>query len=293
LAATFALGLVGALQAPAWGALIPEIVAPENLAPAVGLNAVNYNLSRVIGPPLAGVLVAAAGPAIAFAVNAISFVPTALVMRPHAAGKPLAAAAFRAGFTRTLALARSSAAVQNVLVRNATFGICASVIFSLLPLLARVDLHASPAQFGLLYGALGCGSVTVAQVLGRVREALGVAGAIFAGTLLLGCCAVGLGLTTSLPLAFALLFVAGFGWLTVLSSLNTAIQFAVPPERRASGFALYLVTSQGVMAIGAFSWGAFAAAFGVGATFVAAGAAFLLLALVTRRVPVPWTGTQA
>jgi MFS family permease len=289
LGATFALGIADALQEPAWGALIPDIVSTADLPSAIALNGIAFNLPRVLGPPLAGALVAATGPATAFAVNAASYVPTVFVMRPQHVASRLTAAAFRAGFANAFAAARRSMPLRYVLGRNAAFSICSSVLFSLMPLLARVHFHASATQYGILIGALGAGSVAVAQFIDRIRRLLGVEGAIFGGTILLGGCIVVAGLTPWYWVACAAMFVAGLGWLTVISSLNTAIQFAVTSDHRAGGFALYLMTSQGINAIGATAWGFLADTIGIGWTFAAAGMLFMILAVATRRIPVPWS----
>jgi MFS family permease len=288
LVGIFALGFADAVQEPAWGALIPEIVSASDLPSAIALNGINFNLSRVLSPPLAGLLVGAVGPAAAFGINALSFVPTVAVMQPRKAQGRVTIAALHAGFMKTLQLAGTSVAIRDVLLRNAAFGACSSVIFALLPLYVRTTLHADSTQFGLLFGAIGAGSVAVAQFLGVMRGRLGVPNSILLGTIVLGCSIIGFGLTHSLLVAYVTLFLAGLGWLTVLSSLNTAIQFAVPAEHRASGFALYLVTSQGISAFGSAGWGAFAAAFGSGTAFVCAGALFVILGIATWRVPLPW-----
>jgi MFS family permease len=178
-----------------------------------------------------------------------------------------------------------------VLLRNAAFSVCASVIFALLPLYARVELHATPTQFGLLFAMLGLGSVAVSQILGTLRERLGIANAVLLGSIVLGICLTIFGLARSLWIGYLVLFAAGFGWLTVLSVLNTAIQFAVSTEHRASGFALYLVTSQGVMAVGSLLWGAFAARFGSAEAFTFAGILFIVIGIATWCVPLPWRST--
>lgn len=287
---TFAIGLVDAMQEPAWGALIPEIVSERDLPSAIALNGIDFNLSRVVSPPLAGLLVGVAGPAAAFAVNALSFTPTVAVMRPKARSAWPSWVTVRDGILQAFAIARTSAPVRDAVLRLAAFGVCSSVIFALLPLYARVVLHATPTQFGFLFGMIGLGSVAVAQVLGPLRSHLGVANTVLVGTIVLGVCLVIFGLAHSLWVGYFVLFAAGLGWLTVLSVLNTAIQFAVPAERRASGFALYLVASQGISAFGSASWGAFAARFGSGEAFVCAGVLFIVLAIATRCVPLPWKG---
>jgi MFS family permease len=290
LGATFAISLVSAIAEPAWGALVPEVVSENDLPSAIALNGINFNLSRVVSPPLAGLLVAAAGPAIAFAINAISFIPTVAIMRPTGTSKNPSVRALSAGTAATLAFARSCGALRDVLFRNAGFGVCSSIIFALLPLYVRIELHGNAMQFGLLSGALGAGSVLVAQVIAPLRTRLGVSNAVLVGTALLGLCMIALGVNHSVALGIGVLFVAGFGWLTVLSTLNTSIQFAVSKEHRAAGFALYLVTSQGVQAAGAFFWGWFAAQFGCGSAFIAVGVLFIVLGFATWRVPLPWSG---
>jgi MFS family permease len=288
LSAIFIIGSVEAIQEPAWGALIPDIVPDRDLPAAVALFGIDFNLSRVVGPPVAGLLVGIAGPAAAFAVNALTFVPTIVVMRPQARWVWPKLAALRHGTATSFAIARASAPVRDVLIRNASFGVCASVIFALLPLYARVGLHATPTQFGFLFAMLGLGSVAVAPVLGSVRVRFGVANTVLLGTIVLGSCLTIFGLARSLWIGYFVLFAAGFGWLTVLSVLNTAIQFALPSEHRAAGFAFYVVTSQGVMALGSLLWGAVAARFGSAEAFICAGILFIVVGIVTRCVPLPW-----
>ncbi|MGB8965365.1 MAG: MFS transporter [Candidatus Cybelea sp.] len=288
LSATFVIALVDAIQEPAWGALIPEIVPDRDLPAAIALNGIDFNLSRVIGPPAAGLVVGLAGPAAAFALNALSFVPTVAVMRPQARRAWPKPAALRDGIKATLAIVRTSAPVRDVLLRNAAFSVCASVIFALLPLYARVGLHATPTQFGFLFAMLGLGSVTVAQILEPLRTRFGTANTVLLGTIVLGICLTIFGLAHSLWIGYFVLFVAGFGWLTVLAVLNTAIQFAVSAEHRAAGFALYLVTSQGVTALGSLLWGAFAARFGIAEAFTCAGILFIAIGIATRCIPLPW-----
>jgi MFS family permease len=288
LISTFVIALAGSIAEPAWAALIAEIVSKRDLPSAVELSGVNFNLSRVLSPPLAGLLIAVGGPAAAFAANAASFIPTVLVMP---SGLPITRPAWKAllgGITGTIGLARTSRAVRSVLLGTASFSICSSVLFSLLPLYARVQLHANPTQFGILFGAIGAGSVVVAQVLGGLRHRFGVPNSILGGTLLLGVCLIVFGVFQSLSVGFVVLFAAGFGWFTVLSSLNTAIQFAVPSEHRGAGFSLYIVTSQGVLAFGSAMWGAFAARFGGAEAFVLAGVLFVVLGIATRCSPLPW-----
>ena len=241
LSATFVIALVDAIQEPAWGALIPEIVPDRDLPDAIALNGIEFNLSRVVGPPVAGLVVGIAGPAAAFTLNALSFVPTVVVMRPQARPIWPKPAALRDGIKATFAIVRTSAPVRDVLLRNAAFGVCASVIFALLPLYARVGLHgATRTQFGFLFAMLGLGSVTVAQFPRALARALryrqhGVAGHHRAGDLSNDLRARAIAADRLFRLVCG-----GFSWLTVLSvskprsSLRCRPNIAQPVSRSTS-----------------------------------------------------------
>jgi MFS family permease len=288
LVGVFVMGLADAMQQPAFAALVPEIVPLAKVPSAVALFGINFNISRVVSPPLAGLLIAIAGPALSFAANAASFVPILCVMQPRVGPVWPNTSTIREGIARTLGLAQESSTVRDVLLHSAAFSVCASAIFALLPLYARVHLHANASQFGLLFAALGGGSVAVAQVLAHLQRRYGASNTILLGTVTLGACFVALGNARSLTVACTALFAAGFGWLTVLSTLNTAIQFAVPSEHRAAGFSLYLVTSQGVFAFGSVLWGALATQIDSARALIVSGILFVVLGAAARYVPLPW-----
>jgi MFS family permease len=168
LTLAFALGLGAAANAPAWEAITPELVTRDELPAAVTLGAVAFNVARAIGPALGGLLVAAIGSGAVFLLNAVSFLGVIIVLyrwrRPveksnlppeHVLG------ALRAG----LRYVRHTPTIQAVLVRAATFILCASALWALLPLVARRGLGLSAAGYGVLLGCIGLGGVTGASFL--------------------------------------------------------------------------------------------------------------------------------
>lgn len=172
LAFTFALGCGSALLMPAWAAIAPELVTPKELQAAITLNSLGINVSRAIGPALAGVIIAASGPAFVFLLNAASFLGVLLVLVrwrriPHETTLPTERllGAMRAG----LRYARHSPVFQAVLVRTAAFFLFASAAWAFLPLIVRQRLGAGPATYGLLLGAIGAGAVAGAFLLPRLR----------------------------------------------------------------------------------------------------------------------------
>src|ERR1044071_2832606 len=152
---TFALGLGAAMNAPAWQAIVPELVGREELASAVSLNSVAFNIARAVGPALGGMVVAALGSWAVFLLNSFSFVGIIIVLyrwrRERAESiSPTESVlgAMRAG----LRYARHAPELRNVLVRTGVFALCASALWATIPLVARTQLGLSASGYGVLLG---------------------------------------------------------------------------------------------------------------------------------------------
>ncbi|MFI6226852.1 MFS transporter [Micromonospora echinospora] len=274
LTLTFAIGVGQALTLPAWQAVIPELVPREQLVSASALGSISINLARAVGPAVAGVLVAQAGVAVVFGLNALSFAVFAVALlrwRPeHPGGDPMPerfTAALRAGGRYV----RHSPVVRRILLRAALFVVPGSALWALLPLVASRRLALGSSGYGVLLAALGLGAVAGAVVLPRLRRLLSdsqlllVAGLIFGGTLLV------LALVPrALPVTVALV-PAGLAWMTVMSSVNAAMQLFLPGWVRARGLSIYQMVFAGGQALGALAWGALGALAGLEAALVTAG----------------------
>ena len=158
LALTFALGLGAAMNAPAWQAIIPELVGDAELRAAVTLNGIGYNVARAVGPALGGMVVATFGSGAVFLLNAGSFLGVMIGSiaghkRPHQSKMPLedVFGAMRAGARYV----RHSSVVQAVLIRTAAFIFGGSAIWALLPLVARDQLALDATGYGIILGCLG------------------------------------------------------------------------------------------------------------------------------------------
>ena len=172
---TFALGLGAAFNFPAWQAIQPELVPPEDLRQAVTLGGANINLGRAIGPAVGGLLIAAAGPWLVFALNAVSFAFVFVVLwrwrRPveEDVGPPERfAGAVRAG----VRYAMFSHVLHGVLVRSFAFGAASAGLMSLMPVYATEALGWGSGGLGILFAGIGAGAVATAAVIPRVRELL-------------------------------------------------------------------------------------------------------------------------
>jgi MFS family permease len=295
LAFTFIIGSGVALSAPAWQAIQPELVPREEIPAAAALGSVTVNLARAVGPAVAGLLVAIAGPAFVFGVNAASFIAAAVAIyawrRPAPAstvtGREPAVDAFRSG----LRYIRSAPHIRRILLRTALFVIPGSALWALLPVAANGHLDVGPNGYGLLLGALGVGALLGVILLPRLRQRLSANTVLSMSAVAFGVGTLATGYLP--PLATALLLmVAGAAWIGNLTTFNSAMQLTVSPWVRARGLAGYMLVMQGSQALGALAWGAAADAFGYPVTLAASGVLLVLLPLSVLFWPLPAsTGT--
>lgn len=274
---TFLLGSCTAFISPVWQAVVPRLVPREALQPAVVLNNLGINISRAIGPAIAGFVIVGLGITAPFAINTVSFIGViaALVWwRPPPAPRPnLPAEQFRAAMVTGLRYAASSWPLKATLIRSFAFYISASAFWALLPLIARQELSGGARLYGIMMAAIGAGAVAGAIVLPRVRSRLDPGMTAAAGTMVI----MGVLLTAALVEVEAIVvpacFVFGAGWITVLSTLNVSAQIALPDWVKARGLAVYLTVFYGSLAAGSAIWGQVASLTSVPAALIIAAAA--------------------
>lgn len=259
----FIIGCGSALTLPAWQAIQPELVPVEQIPATAALGSMGMNGARAIGPALAGVLVAWAGPASVFALNALSFLATVVVLviwrRPvvERDGPPERALAALATGGRYI---RSAPFVRRILLRTALFIAPASALWALLPVIAKDKLGLGSSGYGLLLGALGLGAVLGAFTLSRLQARFNqnVLLAIAAGGFALATAV--LALVPNMYLVLAVLTLGGASWLLCLSTLNAAMQLSLAAWVRARGLSAYQLIFMGGQAIGSLLWGLLAGA---------------------------------
>lgn len=255
---TFALGIGNAMMMPAWGAVTPELVPRAELQAAIGLNSMGINLARAIGPALAGLIVAAIGPGAVFSLNAVSFLAVIAALkywqRPStSSGLPAErlVGAVRAG----LRYARHSPELRAVLARGIAFFVFASASWALLPLFVRQELHRGPSTYGLFLACLGLGAVVGALLLPRVHVRASRDRIVAGATVLYAFAMLVLAYSGNVYAAGTAMLLIGVAWISVVSSLMTAAQTALPGWVRARGLALFWVVYMGGMAAGSAVWG--------------------------------------
>jgi MFS family permease len=279
---TFILGLGAVMNDPAWQAITPEIVCPENHAPAVALNSVGFNVARAIGPALGGLVIAAAGSGIAFLLNAASFFGVIFFLyrwkRPHYEQTETGRVsdAILAG----LRYVRGAPLVRSILIRTGAFSVAASSLPALLPILARPH---GATGYGLLLGFFGLGALAGAAVLPRVRIRFSVDGLVFFDIILFAAMIAAAGRVQTFSWLCLVLFVCGTAWIGILACLNIAAQTMCPSFLRARALSMYLLILQGGMALGSTAWGALATRIGVPATLLCSAVALVGGLFTVRR----------
>jgi MFS family permease len=286
---TFALGLGATMNGPTWQAIMPDLVPNSELPAAIALNSIGFNLARAVGPALGGAVVAAVGAGPAFMLNAISFVGVMIVLylwrrTPDQHSQPLSTERVGAAMLAGMRYVRFAPPIHSVLLRSGSFIISASALWSLLPLVAKVELHRGSTGYGVLLGCLGVGSILGALMLHRLRQIFSPDVMVTSAVALFGGANILLAyLNTYAAVAFTLV-VTGMAWMIVNSSLTTATQTSVPDWVRARALAVYLLVFQGAMAVGSVIWGSVATRLGLRTTLLAAGIALLIAAAATFRL---------
>ncbi|MDR6710560.1 MFS family permease/quinol monooxygenase YgiN [Pseudomonas hunanensis] len=292
LGLTLALGIGTALMMPAWSALTPELVGKDELSSAVAISSVGINVSRAVGPALAGVLVSLVGPWLTFALNAVSFagVIVVLLLWKREVQQPLLPAERFIGAMRTgLRFARSSKPLQAVLVRALAFFFCASAGMSLLPLIVRGEMHGSAADFGMLLAAIGIGAVAGATLLPKLRERISRDRLVAIAALLYALFLLTLALVRNFYVLLPAMLLSGAAWIAVLSNLQVAAQTSVPAWVRARALSVYILIFFGAMATGSLLWGSLASHLSITQSLLLAAAGLAAGTLLTLKVSLPTT----
>jgi len=280
---TAAIAIGAAFSAPAFQAIVPELVPGPALQQAVALNSLGINIARAIGPALGGVIIAASGPGAVFAVNAVSVVGVLIVLarwRRVVPERHLPAEHMVGAMRAGLRYAMRAPELQVVLVRSVGFFLFASGLWALLPIIARRDLGLGPTGYGGLLTFMGLGAIAGAILMPKLRGRMGANAITLAASILLAAAMAGLSLAIDFWTASAALFVAGLAWIAMMASLNGGAQATSPGWVKARALAIYLLVFQGSMAAGSTLWGSVASSIGVPATLLVA-AALLVVASLT------------
>jgi MFS family permease len=257
---TLAIGCAAALTAPAWQAIQPELVPREQIPAAASLGSVSQNAARAIGPAVGGVVVALAGPAAVFGINAVSFAGIIAALaawkRPKQNTSIERERLGQAIITGLLYI-RNGPIIRRILLRASLFLFPASAVFALLPVAAAHRWHLDASGYGIALGAIGFGAVLAVVIAPPLRQKVSANVLLSASAVAYACGPLAM---AWLPFATAIpvLMLSGMSWLLTLTTLNAEAQMSLPRWVRARGLSVYLLVSTGSQAIGSYIWGAIA-----------------------------------
>lgn len=287
---TFLIGCGVAFNGPAWQASVGEMVPRSVLPTAIAYNSMGFNIARSLGPAIGGAIVAGAGAAAAFAVNAVSYIALVVVLlrwRPDPPTRTLPRETLGVAMASGVRYVLASPNILSVLLRAAFFGLTASAPMALMPLIARDLIGGGPFTYGLLLGAFGAGAVGGALLSRRLRERWTTERLVARSSLVMAAGAAICAISPWLPLTMAVLAMSGAGWVFALSSFNVSVQFAAPRWVVARALSQYQMVTFGGMAGGSWIYGWITDHHGVAAALLAAAAAMLVSTLLGMFLPVP------
>jgi MFS family permease len=287
LSFTFLQGVASALDSPTWQAIVPQLVGPEDLAPAVALNSAGINISRAIGPALTGLVIAWWGMSSPFWIDSAASLGVIAALFWWRAGsatrRTLPPERFGSAILVGLRHARYNPRLRATLVRATGFFIFAAAYWALLPLVAKNQIAGSAGLYGLLLGVIGAGAVAGAFALPRFRTRLGTDGLITLGSIGTALALFLFGAARQPAVAFVASVLAGVSWIIVVATLNVSAQMALPGWVRGRGLAVYATVMFGAMTLGSLVWGQVASLLGLSAAhYLAAGGALLAVPLLHR-----------
>jgi MFS family permease len=283
LAVAALLGAINAFDIPTRQSFVVEMVGREDLPNAIALNSSVANGARILGPALAGVLVAVAGEGFCFLLNAISFAAVIgallsmrLAARPPTQGElsPLRAIA------DAFAFVREHAVVRALLLLLGLVSVVGMPYAVLMPIFADRVLGGSSATMGVLLGASGVGALGAALLLAVRASARGLGRWIAGSAIGFGLALAAFSVSRSIPLSTAVLVATGFFMMTQMAASNTLLQVLTPDALRGRIMAFYSMMFMGMAPFGALGAGVAAAHVGAPATVAIGGAASVLAGIV-------------
>lgn len=286
---TFLIACGTAIVNPTWHAAVGDLVPHEDIPAAVGLHSLGFNLSRSLGPAIGGLVIALAGVATAFLLNALSFIAVVvalLLWKPKPAGAPLPREHLLDAMTTGIRYVAMSPSLLRVVARNFMFGATAVSVIALLPVVTDQMLGGTALTYGLLLGAYGAGAVIAAVASSVVRRYLSPETTIRIAFLAFAAC--GLLNATGMVWATALgLVMGGASWVFGQTLFNVSMQLSAPRWVVGRAISFFHTASFGGMAAGSWVWGIVAERFGLQPALIAASAAMAAGALVGLVLPMP------
>ncbi len=273
-------GVINAFDTPARQAFVVDMVEDRaDLPNAIALNSSMVNLARLVGPSVAGVLMALAGEGWCFLLDGFSYlavIASLLMMRLAPAGPRPAGRRVLVELGEGFRYAFGFAPIRSILLLLALISLMGMPYTVLMPIMAADVLHGGPRTLGFLMGATGVGALGGAVYLATRRSVLGLGRVIASAAALFGCGLIAFSLSRRIPLSMALMVVTGAGFVVQLASSNTILQTILREEMRGRVMAFYTMAFMGTAPFGSLLAGGLASHIGVPRTILLGGCACIL-----------------
>lgn len=285
------LGVVNAFDIPIRQSFVVEMVEQrEDLGNAIALNSSLVNGARLIGPAIAGLLIASVGEGICFILNALSYLAVIIALaamhlppaaNPRPARRPILHE-LREGFL----YAYQFGPIRSILLLLALVSLMGMPYSVLVPVFAKDVLHGGAHTFGFLMTAAGSGALAGTLYLASRHSVRGLGRVIVRATILFAAGIAAFALSDNFPLSLAALAVAGFGAMTLVASCNTVLQTILDEDKRGRVMSFFTMAFIGVAPFGSLGAGAMAGIIGPRDTLLLGGAGCLVGAAVfVRHLP--------
>ena len=278
------LGIVTAFDAPVRHAFVVQMVEKrEDLSNAIALNSAMFNGARLVGPSVAGILLAIVGEGVCFLLNGISFLAVIAALLAMSIPPPKLESrtgSMVRGVAEGFSYAYGFVPIRAILLLVSCVSLVAMPYTVLMPVFASEVLHGGPESLGFLMGASGCGALIGAVFLASRKSVFGLWEVIGLAATLFGIGLIAFSLSRVFWLSLLLLMLAGFGMMVQMASSNTLLQTIVEDDKRGRVMSLYTMAFMGIAPFGSLLAGGLAHSLGAPLTLLIGGVACIGAALV-------------
>ncbi|MFN0003684.1 MAG: MFS transporter [Burkholderiaceae bacterium] len=258
IALTFCNGIGLAMRWPVFSSVVPELLPKTQLASGLALNAVSMNTSRVVGPLLAGAIIASMGSAWVYALNAVMSVISALIMstwKREKIANPLGREKLWSAMRVGVQFISQSAHFKGVLMRIAIFFFSSTALIALLPLVAKNMDGGDAGTFTLVLACMGVGAIGAAVYIPKLRMMYSRDQLIIRGSIVQTIAMVVIAFNHIPLITMVCMCLAGAAWISSANTLSVSAQMGLPDWVRARGMSIYQMAIMGASAFGAALWG--------------------------------------
>jgi len=269
------LGIVNAFDVSARQAFVVSLIPKrEDVSNAIALNSSMFNMARLVGPSIAGILIAAVGEGMCFLINAISYVAvilSLLLIKVAAPKLPKKETQVWRSLKEGFGYAFGFPPIRAIILLIALISLFGMPFSVLMPVFARDILHGEANTLGYLMGASGIGALLGALYLAQRSSVVGLGKIIIGATLLMSFGLICFSFTRSLGLALIFIFMIGLGMIVQMAANNTILQTIVDDDKRGRVMSFYSMAFMGMAPFGSLIAGAVADRIGVAYTFLGCG----------------------